>query len=53
MKNVRPSQQPSMPPAVNFFSIEIATPAQTFWQSLARLLFTLGAAAGRKGEARR
>ena len=38
---------------VNFYGIELETPAQTFWQSLARLLFTMAAAARRRGEARR
>ena len=44
---------PSSPPPVNFFSIEPDTPARSFWDSLARLLFTLGAVARRKGEPRR
>lgn len=40
-------------PPINFFSIEIETPARSFWESLARLLSRLGAAARRKRESRR
>jgi hypothetical protein len=40
------------PRPVNFYGIEIETPAQSFWRSLARLLFTMAAAARRKGEGR-
>lgn len=38
---------------VNFYGIELQTPAQTFWQRLARLLFTMAEAARRRGEGRR
>ena len=40
-------------PQVNFYSIELVTPARPFWESLARLVSRLGAAARQKGESRR
>lgn len=39
-------------PPVNFYSIELATPARPFWESLARLLAALAEAARRKGARR-
>lgn len=39
-------------PPVNFYSIEFASPAPSFWDTLARLLGSLSEAARRKGTRR-
>lgn len=53
MSTIQHRQRVDVPPLVHFFSIESASPAHEFWQSLSRLLCLLAELARRKGKSAR